>query len=334
MDKIQIVNVLLTRRCNLKCEYCSIVRNYSDKPEQYPDISYYHKNEISFDKWIEIIERIKSNNKNVFFIFYGGEPFLYKGLENILRHCNIQNINYTVITNNTDYVQPEIFRIYKSLGPYSGFTSSVDPIILKNDDGSHIWKKSFLGFERLSKILKDGIAKDVVAEVTITKDTIKDAYNLIKRLSENGIYSSITCIDDKKSCYYDFSTVEDKNLLIQKDQIIYDEFQKIINDKTLLIHIPELLMELYKILPSNMKCDIYKDVHNLCLDSDRTIRLCLRIRGIETPKLKLDQIIDKDGKIQKQFKNSLKHDYNKYCKSCNHTCLLMSKMFSNSILNH
>lgn len=334
MDTIQIVNVLLTRRCNLKCEYCSIVRNYIDKPKEYPDISYYHKNEISFDKWIEIISRIRVNNKDAFFIFYGGEPFLYRGLENILRHCNNQNINYTVITNNTDHVQDEIFRIYKSLGPYSGFTSSVDPIILKNDNKSHIWKKSFLGFKRLSKILKDGISKDVVAEITITKDTIKDTYNLVKRLSENGIYSSITCIDDKKTCFYDFSTIKDQNCLVQKNQEIYNEFQKIIFDKSLLVHIPELLMKLYENLPSNMKCDIYKDVHNLCIDSDGSFRLCLRVRGISSPKLNIDEIIDKQGQIQKKFKNSLKHDYNKYCKGCNHTCLLMSEMFSTKIINH
>ena len=334
MDTVQIVNVLLTRRCNLKCSYCSIVRNYLDKPEEYPDMSYYRKNELTSDQWISIIDRIGSNNPNAFFIFYGGEPFLYSGLQDVLRYCNIQNINYTVITNNTDYVQSEIFRIYKSLGPYYGFTSSVDPIILKNNDGSHIWEKSFLGFERLSRIKKDNIAKDVVAEVTITKDTLKDTYNLIKRLSENGIYSSVTCIDDKKNKYYDFSTIEDRKLLIQKNQTVYKEFHKIYSDKSLLVHIPELLLELFDILPSNMKCDIYKDYHNMCLDADGSVRLCLRIKGTKTPKLKLDQVIDKNGFVTEEFKESLKKDYNNYCCGCNHTCLLMSKMFSNSIINH
>ena len=39
MDTIQIANILLTRRCNLRCDYCSIVRDYAKMPFEYPKIT-------------------------------------------------------------------------------------------------------------------------------------------------------------------------------------------------------------------------------------------------------------------------------------------------------
>jgi MoaA/NifB/PqqE/SkfB family radical SAM enzyme len=332
MDKIQIVNVLLTRRCNLRCEYCNIVKDYKDKPKEYPNMKYYYNNELTPKEWINIIERIRINNQNTFFIFYGGEPFLYNGLEDILKYCNNNGCNYTVITNNTDQIQKRLEEIYKNTGQYKGLTSSVDPLILKDDDGSDIWKKSYLGFQRLIKYKELGIAKDVVSEITITKDTIQYTYELVKKLSQHNIYSSITCIDDKKSEYYDFSSISDKSLLIDKNDIIKNELQKIIDNKTLLVHIPELLMKLYDILPSNMYCEIYKNVHNITLDSDGSVRLCLRIKGVE--KIKVEQLICDTGKINELYRHKMKKDYIHHCLGCNWTCIKMSEMFSNSIINH
>ena len=53
MSKIRIVNWLLTRRCNLNCSYCAITKNYKNKPDEYPDIYYYHKNEMDTETIIK-----------------------------------------------------------------------------------------------------------------------------------------------------------------------------------------------------------------------------------------------------------------------------------------
>jgi len=334
IDKVQIVNVLLTRKCNLRCSYCKIVRDIPEVPS-YPTIDYYNRNELKPEQWIEIIKRIVKNNRNVFFIFYGGEPFLYKGLSDILIYCNDNKVNYTIISNNTDSIQTIIYDTYHKVKKFSGFTSSVDPIIVSDlPEDSDIKKKSKSGFERLSQIKKSGMSDDVVAEITVTRSTILYLYKLVKMLSDNGIYSSITTLDIQKNKYYDFSTVTDSNELVEQCPEIRSEFDKILKDKSLLIHIPEVLDRLYRDLPSNMKCSIFNNVHNMTIDSDGSFRLCLRIRGHLAPNLCLDNVIDSEGVIQKQFKQKLLIDYNNFCEGCNWTCIYFSNYYSDQIINH
>jgi len=335
MNKIQIVNILLTRKCNLNCEYCRIVK---DIPEtSYPNMKYYHINELQPNEWIDIIDKIYNHNNDTFFIIYGGEPFLYKGLWEILKHCNDKNINYTVISNNTDAVQTSIKEVAKKIGgKYRGFTSSVDPLFLMDvADDDDIKKKSELGFKRLCEMKKSGLADDVVAEITVTNQTISYLYPLVEKLSDNNIYSSITVIDDQKNKYYDFSTITDQSLMVQKDSGIKEQFDKIIKNKDkLLVHIPELLTNLYNILPSNGFCGIDKDLHNLTIDADGRIRLCLRIRGFNCTNLSVDDLFDKEHNILSSINGIFKVDYGEYCEGCNWTCTEMSKYYSNQVLEH
>ena len=97
MSKIRIVNWLLTRKCNLKCDYCSIVKNYEGMPEHYPKMKYYHQNQMTSFKVIEILNTLNRHNKDIFNIFYGGEPTLFDGLSHVINHCNNNNIYLSLI---------------------------------------------------------------------------------------------------------------------------------------------------------------------------------------------------------------------------------------------
>ena len=44
--------------------------------------------------------------------------------------------------------------------------------------------------------------EDACAEITVMQSTVPHLYNTVKKLSENGIYSSITTLDDAKNKYY------------------------------------------------------------------------------------------------------------------------------------
>jgi len=341
MHKIQIANILLTRRCNLRCNYCSIVRNYKDQPVEYPDINYYRDNELESYEWIEILDKLACNNPSIFFIFYGGEPFLYQQLNQIIVHCKIKHYNYTIISNNTPEVQPLILDLYKKVGRIDGFTASIDPELYlylnhKETSKDHAVLKSINGFNNLKSLKDKNIVADAVAEITVTSKNYQYLYETIKVLSDAEIYSSITTIDMKQNKFYDFSTVDDQELLVSKNEEIAKIFMDIMADKSLLVHIPHILIDLYKILPCNLKCDIYKDLHNVTIDSDGSFRLCLRIRGTEASR-KLENtysIMDSNGEINKEFLKDLEFDYREYCRGCNWTCMMMSSMFSNSIKNH
>jgi len=335
MDKIQIANILLTRRCNLKCSYCNIIKEYKTKPDEYKKISYYNKNELSYKEWMKIFSALKNNNPDVFFILYGGEPFLYNDLELLLQEMHNNDMKYTIITNNTDFVQERLHSIAKKIGGYKGLTSSVDPIIFSEEDNdSDRMKKSKLGLERLTQMRHDGIGHDVVAEITCDSTNIQYLYDTVKELSNRSIWSSITVIDRQKHMFYDFSSVDDETMLLLKNKIVLDQFQKIINDKTLLVHIPDLLMELYNVLPCDMFCRIYTDIHNVTIEPDGHFRLCLRIAGTNTIKYDRTELISDDGKVLQKLKNALYDDYISYCSGCNWTCMFFSKLFANQIINH
>lgn len=325
MNKIKIVNLFITRRCNLKCSYCGIVRNYKNKPAIYPDMKHYYENEMSTECVIELLGKFKQHNPDIFIIIYGGEPTLRKDLPDIINFCNKENINYTIITNNTPEIQPLIDRLFeKTGGDIKGFTSSVDPIF-NQKDGSDRVKKSINGLTNLLKCKY--IVKDLVAEITVMRENVPYLYKLIKELTGYGINSDITFIDTAKSEYYDFSNVTEPWNLVHISVELAKQFQMIYDDKSLNIHMKDFLLPaIWNILPSNMDCGIEKDLHNISVDADGSIRLCTRIRGHYTASIiTAINLFTKDMKVSPIMQSCISKDKKQFCKLCNHTCLLMSK---------
>jgi len=329
-NKVQIVNWLLTRMCNLHCDYCGIVRYpcfdfQTLTKDRYPDLYHYLKNGMSYEYVINCLKQFKEFDKNCFHIFYGGEPFLYRDLKKIIKFCNDNYIYYTVITNNTEKIRKIMYEDLKYVKYYQGISSSVDPIIYTDDDKikkSDRYAKSIAGLENLKKIKYDGISNDVVAEITIDKYNIDYAYKLVEELSNNGIYSSITFIDLKKNPYYDFSNVTDDSYIIEPTNENYVKLQNLI-DAGFLIHMgEELLDRTFNILPHNLDCQLEEYNHNLTIDADGSIRLCLRIKGINSSKYKAIDYFENFDEIHK----AMIEDKQKYCQGCCWTCPIMSKL--------
>ena len=283
---IQMVNWLLTRRCNLKCDYCGIVRDYKNKPPEYPDMKYYNDNEMSTEFIIESLHRIQLHNPLGFHIFYGGEPFLRNDLSDIIKYCNKKGIYYTVISNNSPGIENRIKKVFDEVGIIEGFSASVDPIYDEEANKDEI-KKSFYGMTKLKNVTRD-VVKDPVAEITVQNHNIHNLYKLVKELSDNNIYSSITFIDIAKNPYYDFSNVSDPKDLVKKSPELVQQFNQIYNDK-LLVHMGDtLLQRTLDSLPSNMDCELEKGIHNLCIDAEKA-----KVKGSNSPvifRLRVDLI--------------------------------------------
>ena len=314
----------------MRCSYCSIVKDYENKPKEYPDMKYYHLNERDSLYWIEVLLRLKKHNKDVFVIFYGGEPLLYNNLYKLIIFCNDENINYTIISNNTDSVQDRISDLFEKVGELKGFTSSVDPLIYEYNRDSDQFKKSYSAMSRLSYHTTN--TNDVVAEITVTKDTLKYLEVLIKDLSKAHIYSSVTFVDFKYSKYYDFSNVS----IDKKEDISYEEAKEVFNniikkqkDGKYLIHMPDVVLpKLLKSLENPLSCEQDFHLNNITIDSDGSIRTCLRIRGIETPKFNFYDYIDENGIIHNSLQDNISEDIHNLCLGCNWTCTEMSKFIS------
>ena len=334
-DKVNIVNFLLTRRCNLRCEFCGIVKDDPDKPKEYPLVKHYMDHELKTSDVLEFLRKLKIHNPNSFVIWYGGEPFLRKDLSTIIDYCNKENINYTIISNNTEAVQDKIENLIKEVGYIQGFTASVDPSIFSvgTPISSDRDQKSKIGFDSLLKY-KDHI-NDVVAEITVTSKDIEYLYPLVKSLSDNGINSDITFVDIKKSGYYDFSCISDDDILVRKSSRVREIFNRIIDEK-LNVHMRDTLLPIiYDILPSELDCKLEDNVHNICVDADGTIRLCLRIKGFQTPEnFNVENCFEEDGSLNEMLKHFIGEDKRRLCLKCNHTCYIMSQINNVNDLVH
>lgn len=333
MSKIRIVNWLLTRRCNLNCDYCAIVKNYNNKPSCYPNMDYYKKHEMSTNTILKALKEMKNHNPEMFHIFYGGEPTLRKDLPDIINYCNDNDILYTIISNNTSEIQPMIDKLFREVDYVQGFTSSVDCISItcKDELKDDKINKSINGFQRLKELKESGKVKDVVAEITITNENIMWLQQIVEKLSEANIYSSITFVDIAKSPYYDFSNVLSKNDLVNQNSELEKIFQEMRYNNNLLIHMKELLPQIFKILPSNYDCKLEKGIHNITIDSDGSMRLCLRIKGVDSPTIHVSNLFNIDNKkVSTKFYELLCNDKKHFCKLCNHTCLMMSYIVDHS----
>jgi radical SAM protein with 4Fe4S-binding SPASM domain len=321
---IYIANLLLTRKCNLKCSYCGIVRNYKNKPQEYPDLKHYYKNEMSTEYVLETLRYLKIHNPDIFVILYGGEPLLRKDLPQIVNFCNINSINYTIITNNTDEVQGYLETLLLEVETIHGLTSSVDPLGSNPHDDSS--KKTMAALKKL--VYYKQFIKDIVAEITVTNENVHNLYETVYSLTEQGINSDITFVDIAKTPFYDFSNIKNENLLVKNTRLIEQQILKIIDDKLNVHMAKDILPLLLDSLPSNYYCNIHQNVHNITLDADGTFRLCLRIKGIKTPQFKVQNVFDKN-QISPLFKSALKEDKLNLCRSCNWPCVCMSDIISN-----
>jgi len=336
MSKIRIVNWLLTRRCNLKCSYCAIVKNYDNKPEEYPDMKHYIENEMTTDEVIKYLSLLKLHNPDAFHIFYGGEPMLRKDLADIINYCNDEDIHYTIISNNTEQIKPLIEKLIKDVrGNIKGFTASVDPVFFATEDvDEDSVIKSLAGFENLKKMKE--VCDDVVAEITVMKHNQQYLYKLVQLLTEAGINSDVTFIDIAKNPYYDFANVSDPELLVGQSPVLAEQFQ-LISDNDVDVHMKNTLMPaIWGILPSDMDCQIERNLHNISIDADGSIRLCLRIRGVLTPKMipNVSYLLQtEDYSVNRVAQTILGADKRKHCKLCNHTCHLMSKIIDDHDLS-
>jgi len=320
-NKIQLVNWILTRKCNLECDYCGIVRNSNETI--YPNINYYNSFQMNYNYVIESLEQFKQYLPDCFHIFYGGEPFMFPHLDKVIQYCNDNNIWYTIITNNSKKIQPKIIKVLDKVGLFRGLTASIDPIIydpIFHPSKKDRREKSLAGLENLISI-SDRV-DDMMAEITIDKSNLEYIYQLVEKLTKHKIWSSITFVDIKKSRYYDFSNVTDINELVDDTQALRSVCAKMIDDG-LWIHMgEELLDRTLNILPSTFNCELENYMHNLTIDADGSIRLCLRIKGKYTSDYYVKDFFNDFENIH----NAMIVDKKEYCKLCNWTCPIMSKL--------
>jgi MoaA/NifB/PqqE/SkfB family radical SAM enzyme len=81
------IDIAITKECCLKCQFCDC---WKRKKEE---------NEVTIDEWEKFLSEVKEWTKIKFLCIGGGEPFMKKGLTDLLRFCAEKDILTVVITN-------------------------------------------------------------------------------------------------------------------------------------------------------------------------------------------------------------------------------------------
>ncbi len=181
-----MVQLLLTRHCNLICRYCS--SSQFDEKELEP--------ELSTDEWLNVIYRLK--DIQVFEVtFSGGEIFLRPDIFQILDvavKCKFPKI---VVTSNGTLIDDAVVKQLKSLC-IKNVAISIDGDRESHDllRGTGSFDKAIKGIEHLEK---NGITPEILftplkSNYKTLAGTIETLYLLgIKKLSFNKLHPTGRC---------------------------------------------------------------------------------------------------------------------------------------------
>ena len=242
-DKLEILSVILTNRCNLKCVYCG--RNENKNNECI-------KRELSCDKWLEIFEDAKTVGlKKV--NMTGGEIFCRNDSIELIEKTINMGLDVSIETNGT-VIKPEQIKYLSKFKANLSISISLDGIKKETNDktrGEGSFEKTF----KTIKLIKDSgiplriitvLSKNNYDEIPELATTIHEELGLGFRLLPNIIeYGKGVSANDEHGIPYQ----KIKNLM---DNFYYDFLRKHGEDKNLTV---ELNMAIIPV-------DIYR--HSFC----------------------------------------------------------------------
>ncbi len=98
-DKLRQVSLRITDMCNLRCHSCG----------QWGDNGYLHdtslkdlkKREVPVETYIDLVDQLDGEGVRPVFYIWGGEPMLYPGMIDLLRHMSEKGMPVTLVSNGT-----------------------------------------------------------------------------------------------------------------------------------------------------------------------------------------------------------------------------------------
>jgi organic radical activating enzyme len=336
-NKIERVHTFITRKCNLNCEYCRIALSRFDSylfrpAPDYKNEIYYKNNEVDFDYWIRFFDRLYKHNPECEVYITGGEPFIeIDNLIKIVKHLNNLGTDYTICTSAQLEVQKNIHKLFKEVETVNSIMFSIDPYpphtfenisktlnkIDINDDEKY---KSYMGYKTALDIKDKYNIKTLKAEIVCDIKTIQNLENTIKRLSENNICSYIVLMDKESNQYYDYSNVMITQEMVKPNIVTLSLFERL-SKSEYNIYRKDDLSKLYikEVIQNGIDCKLESKLKNISVDSDGTLRLCTRIKGVLAQKYKAIQIFDADGDLSKEFEDIYREligDKQMNCRGC------------------
>lgn len=167
---LRVAGIFLTRRCNLACGYCRVIRRKCEP-------------ELTVPEWkraFTILDRLGITKVAVL----GGEPTVVSGIDEIVSHVVTTTSLDLLLLSNSMASRSVLKRIVDAgLKRYSTSVDSIEDICIDPDS----WRKSSRALETLVQMREWGVP-NLTAYVVVNRQNLAHVPVLAKHLSEQGIW--------------------------------------------------------------------------------------------------------------------------------------------------
>jgi len=175
LAKLKIIesSVYLTRRCNLACQYCKIIKTVLPV-------------ELTTEQWKEAFDILDSLGIR-FVNIAGGEPTILKGLGEMIRHLNNKTTMRYSLVSNSVFNRHKLDELVDA--GLKTFVASVDVIESDTDDLGTL-RKSSAGLQMLTKLQQRGVP-ELCGNIVINGRNINHVMAVVRYLNDHGFWTSI-----------------------------------------------------------------------------------------------------------------------------------------------
>ncbi len=278
-------SVYLTRSCNLKCQYCKIIKTELPK-------------ELTIDEWIEAMDVLEDIGIK-FVNIAGGEPTVLEDLPRLIKHLSSNTkMDFSIVSNSLFGAKKAEDLVDAGLKAY---IASVD-VLGGGDMKIHDLRKSSAGLNMLVKLKELGVPY-LCANIVISATNIDNVMDVVKFLSAEGIWVNICPIIWGKGDKWDEIEIEDERYRLGPEHVdklkaIASELIEIKRDGALILPTEPYLEGLpsHGVLLDWRCCSekIETPPPRLTIDADGSMMSCINMRGDVAEKYKIFDMRDKD----------------------------------------
>ena len=297
--------VLITRKCQLKCKGCKIPDNK-------------HTKELTIEEWKRAFRIVYEDLNADFQAIYGGDPTMLgrEGLKEVVKELSSyrsQGKSYTIISNclalyNNGQLDEKYMRELMDAG-LDSWTASIDTLENDTTIGNRI--KSHKGLEALLKFKELGL-RDCCGIITVSKNNLNSMLKTIKYLNQKGLWVGLDFIHYKK-CRGQIdlpSRYDVENLIFNPEdlisiQTVANEIIKLKKDGGLIFPTFEVLENWGKYgIDLNWQCQ--QPIRSITLDSDGSLMQCDSFRGDRIKKYTIFDLPEKWQEFQRDYFKDIK----------------------------
>lgn len=282
-------SVYLTRKCNLKCQYCRIVK--TRLPE-----------ELTMDRWIEVMDIL--DGLGVRFVnIAGGEPTILKGLGRLIRHLNDNTgLAYSLVSNSMFNDKKLEEMVDAGLKAY---VASVD-VLSRREQNLHDLKKASAGMQMLERLKAYGVP-NLCANIVISGTNINNVMEVVRYLNDKEIWVNVCPIIWGKGDKWEQKDIADERYRLREEHRLKlesiagellemkKEGARIIPTESYIGNMPKFAVGL------DWHCCFVNDEAKpprLTIDADGSLMTCINMRGKMAERfsildLKKDEVYDR-----------------------------------------